>query len=122
MDNPAGFARALLGPLDREGRLFLLRHKDDKAVKPLGRTGTWPHRNEDANDLTTSETRRQVNVPQECRRYKPGTNQPKKKQPNKKDQNKKGTAAKQGPLKQERGKQGESKPEMRIKKAAEQEG
>ncbi|KAF5007926.1 hypothetical protein FDECE_5842 [Fusarium decemcellulare] len=54
-NNPRGFARAPLEPLDRQGRQYLRRFEDDSAHDE--RVTTWPPRDEDADDLTAYETR-----------------------------------------------------------------
>jgi hypothetical protein len=55
--------------------MFLHRHDDDIAVSPLRRTGTWPPRDEDAEDLTTYEVRYEI-APPERRRYQRGGREP----------------------------------------------
>ncbi|KAH6885439.1 hypothetical protein B0T10DRAFT_95638 [Thelonectria olida] len=52
-DNPRGFERATVEPMDREGRQYMRRFEDDNAR----RTSTWPPRDEDADDLITYENR-----------------------------------------------------------------
>ena len=54
-DNPRGFNRAPLEPMDREGRQFMNRYNDD-AANPC-RVTTWPPRDEDGDDLSTYEER-----------------------------------------------------------------
>ncbi|SCO30556.1 uncharacterized protein FFMR_01857 [Fusarium fujikuroi] len=53
--NPRGFRRSPIEPLDREGRQFLRRFEDD-AADP-NRVTTWPPRDEDASDLQAYEDR-----------------------------------------------------------------
>jgi hypothetical protein len=58
------FERARMEPLDGEGRRLLRRHEDDLAVRALGRTGTWPPRDEEGADLATHEVRHEIAPPE----------------------------------------------------------
>lgn len=60
---PERFQRASVEPLSPEGRRLLRRHTDDLGFRPLQRSGTWPPRDEDAEDLTLFETRYEAVVP-----------------------------------------------------------
>ncbi|RSL94798.1 hypothetical protein CDV31_014162 [Fusarium ambrosium] len=53
--NLRGYNRAPVEPLDRQGRQQMRRFADDAA--DARRVGTWPPRDEDADDLATYETR-----------------------------------------------------------------
>ncbi|KAK3988915.1 hypothetical protein QBC44DRAFT_242536 [Cladorrhinum sp. PSN332] len=56
-DNPTGYARAPLEPMDREGRQYQRRFDDDSASPR--RVGTWPPRDETSEDLTRYEQQHQ---------------------------------------------------------------
>lgn len=52
---PAGFERAPIEPMDREGRQYIHRYEDDGAR--VYRVETWPPRDEDGEDLAQYESR-----------------------------------------------------------------
>ncbi|EWG36117.1 hypothetical protein FVEG_00269 [Fusarium verticillioides 7600] len=76
--NPRGFRRSPIEPLDREGRQFLRLFEDDAADH--NRVTTWHPRDEDASDLQEYEERykqvRKVRLPQQQKKKQkvPNTN------------------------------------------------